>query len=150
MTQPHPQPHPQRCLHSKMCVWNKGRPGECLDTDCASHRYVYASHSSATEPAKGVLCLTCFHCHKQVSTYHKGLVFRGTAICPECTDKYGESDAAIAQAEREKVLALIATYLSYHGVEERIVGGDRFYEIEGTFSLADFITYIASLRSGGK
>jgi len=39
-----------------MCVWNKGRPGECLDTDCASHRYVYASHSSATErPAQAVL-----------------------------------------------------------------------------------------------
>ena len=49
------EPHPQRCRHSKICVWNKGRPNECLDTDCESHEYVYASHSSAAGSAEKVL-----------------------------------------------------------------------------------------------
>lgn len=52
------------------------------------------------------------------------------------------------KAERERVLGLIATYCACNGIEERIIGGDRFYEVEGTFSLPDFLNYIASLRGG--
>jgi len=55
---------------------------------------------------------------------------------------------AAAKAEREQVLGLIATYCACNGIEERIIGGDRFYEVEGTFSLPDFLNYIASLHGG--
>lgn len=33
--------HPQRCLHSHICKWNKDNYRDCIDTDCASHRYTY-------------------------------------------------------------------------------------------------------------
>ena len=33
--------HPQRCLHSHVCKWNKDNYQDCIDTDCASHRYTY-------------------------------------------------------------------------------------------------------------
>ena len=33
--------HPQRCLHSHICKWNKDNCQDCIDTDCASHRYIY-------------------------------------------------------------------------------------------------------------
>ena len=33
--------HPQRCIHSHVCKWNKDNYQDCIDTDCASHRYIY-------------------------------------------------------------------------------------------------------------
>lgn len=37
--------HPQRCLHSHICKWNKDNYQDCIDTDCASHRYTYSQQS---------------------------------------------------------------------------------------------------------
>jgi hypothetical protein len=57
-------------------------------------------------PAPGVSCIRCFHCGKQVSTYHNNLVFRATATCPECTesgkDIDHEHDSAIAAQARKE------------------------------------------------
>ena len=41
--------HPQRCLHSHICKWNKDNYQDCIDTDCASHRYIYSHHQSERE-----------------------------------------------------------------------------------------------------
>ena len=33
--------HPQRCLHSHICKFNGNNYQDCINTDCASHRYTY-------------------------------------------------------------------------------------------------------------
>lgn len=53
-----------------------------------------------------VSCIHCFYCGKQVSTFHKGIILRGIATCPECVesgkDVDPEHDAALIAQEREK------------------------------------------------
>ena len=46
-------------------------------------------HSAPPEAdgSNDVTCVKCFTCGKQVSTFHKGIVFRGIATCPECIAK---------------------------------------------------------------
>ena len=53
------------------------------------------------------------------------------------------------QQECERVLDLISTYLSVHGVEERNVCGERLFVIPGSFQIHEFIRYIAELSSRG-
>lgn len=141
------QQQPQHCTHWKMCYIRLNFDNCPVDMKewGSCNEDTRTSHSSATEPAKGVACLTCFHCHKQVSTYHKGLVFRGTAICPECTDKYGEHDATIAQAAREEVLDELAEP-TIRASEEAEENGD--YVSQTCYE--DVLKWVASLRSGGK
>lgn len=35
--------HPQRCLHSHICKFNRDNYEDCIDTDCTHHRYTYNS-----------------------------------------------------------------------------------------------------------
>lgn len=62
-----------------------------------------------------VSCIRCFYCGKQVSSYHKGIVFRAVATCPECVesdkDIDPEHDTAIAAqatvAENKRVIDIL-------------------------------------------
>jgi len=66
----------------------------------------------------------------------------------EKIDEEREQAASTATlTENQRIMRLIGTYLSYHGVEIHERQGEKYYVVEGTFSLASFIQYIESLRS---
>lgn len=70
-------PHPQRCLHSHICKWNKDNYQDCIDTDCASHRYTYSTHQSERE--------------KVLKEVRENYVKYNDIPCPELAEKYGHA-----------------------------------------------------------
>lgn len=93
--------HPQRCLHSHICKWNKDNYQDCIDTDCASHRYTYGNNQQSehlpdlSHIAPGRRgCLTCLDPTCPV----------WQAADQNCWKSLADHNAAIRKDEREKVL----------------------------------------------
>lgn len=172
------EPHPQRCETCKSFEVSPvidSCPNEdyCGKSGCTITTSIWewikihgcASHSSQPVPDGEKCCITCINvpckildrvpCPRQENPCEDN----GCTDIENCDEicqhsriyspiQMQEGKKAAVKAERERLLGLIATYCACNGIEERIIGGDRFYEVEGTFSLPDFLNYIASLRGG--
>lgn len=110
-------------------------------------------HSSATAP--DVSCIKCFHCGKQVSTYHNNLVFRATAVCPECTEKGEDTKAAAEQArkeERERIDAAIKELERLAAEEDQLKKKSKTNEpwMGHAYAASAYMKAIALLQAGRK
>jgi len=77
--------HPQRCLHSHICKFNGNNYQDCINTDCASHRYTYNFQSEQyclwTEDEDGVYQTSCLYSFEIINGTPET---NGIKYCPYC------------------------------------------------------------------